>query len=47
MIQNIRRSLTDLLGAEYTAAVGRPRRGPKPPIPPPRRRRGGEEGGVY
>ena len=22
MIQNIRRSLTDLLGAEYTAAVG-------------------------
>ena len=28
MIQNIRRSLTDLLGAEYTAAVGPPRRGP-------------------
>ena len=30
MIQNIRRSLTDLLGAEYTAAVG-----PPPPAHPP------------
>ena len=30
MIQNIRRSLTDLLGAEYTAAVWR-----APPAPPP------------
>ena len=36
MIQNIRRSLTDLLGAEYTAAVGRAPRPPtttKPPTP--------------
>ena len=29
MIQNIRRSLTDLLGAEYTAAVCTHRRKPR------------------
>ena len=35
MIQNIRRSLTDLLGAEYTAAVGGAGAGPPRPTPPP------------
>ena len=34
MIQNIRRSLTDLLGAEYTAAVLRPRAPPPAATPP-------------
>ena len=42
MIQNIRRSLTDLLGAEYTAAVGRARhsqaKAPKLCAPWPMRR---------
>ena len=47
MIQNIRRSLTDLLGAEYTAAVGRARPPHQPPKPPAQRRRGRGEGGFF
>ena len=40
MIQNIRRSLTDLLGAEYTAAVCRARAAHGRGNPPPQRARG-------
>ena len=47
MIQNIRRSLTDLLGAEYTAAVGGGGGGPPPPQPPARRGGGGGEVGFF
>ena len=38
MIQNIRRSLTDLLGAEYTAAVHSQAKAPKLCAPWPMRR---------
>ncbi len=47
MIQNIRRSLTDLLGAEYTAAVWRARAGQKTRKPQTKKAQGEEKGEFY
>ena len=46
MIQNIRRSLTDLLGAEYTAAVGAPRARRTHERPPAQKAQGAENGAI-
>ena len=46
MIQNIRRSLTDLLGAEYTAAVGGAPGAGRPRAHPPAAGRARGEGGM-
>ena len=47
MIQNIRRSLTDLLGAEYTAAVWRASAAHTGGRPTAQAAEGGEEGEFY